>query len=138
MERILAIDPGSKKIGYIIMEGFEVIEKGIILYKDAKSDIISLLSIFNPTICLVEKGGVPHAESLIKRTLNSRSQTVIQYDSVEVREAFDLFDIGIDNQTKKYVIKKRLGLREFNNHIIDAALLICYHYKIKNSKKEED
>lgn len=134
MERILAIDPGSKKVGFIIMEGNNVIEKGVITYKDIKSDIISLLSIFNPTFCIIEKGGVPHAESLIKRILNNKKQKVIQYDSVEVREELGLFDMGVDNQNKKYVLKKQLGLREYNNHIIDAALLICHHYKINGIK----
>lgn len=134
MERILAIDPGSKKIGFIIMEDKLVIEKGIILYKDTKRDLISILDIFKPNICIVEKGGVPHAESLIKRILNKRKQNVIQYDSVEVREELDLFDLGINNQNKKYILKKTLGLREYNNHIIDSALLISYHYKIKNKK----
>lgn len=134
MEKILAIDPGSKKIGFIIMEGMEVIEKGVIMYKDVKRDLLSILSLFNPTLCLVEKGGVPHAESLVKRILNNKNQKVIQYDSVEVREQLGLFDVGIDNQTKKYVLKKQLGLKEYNTHIIDSALLICHHYKINNIK----
>lgn len=131
MDKILAIDPGSKNIGFIIMEGFEVITKGVIVYKDLKSDLLSILSIFNPNLCIIEKGGVPHVESLIKRILNKRQQNVIHYDSVEVRELFNLFDIGIDNYTKKQIIKKELGLRENNNHIVDAALLICFHYKIQ-------
>lgn len=134
MERILAIDPGSKKVGFIIMEGMEVIEKGVIMYKDVKRDLLSILSLFSPSLCLVEKGGVPHAESLVKRILNNRNQKVIQYDSVEVREELGLFDVGIDNQTKKYVLKKQLGLKEYNTHVIDSALLICYHYKINNIK----
>lgn len=135
MEKILALDPGSKKVGFVIIEDKTVIEKGVILYKDIKSELLSLLSIFQPTLCIVEKGGVPHAESLIKRILHNRNQKVIQYDSVIVREELGLFDLGIDNYNKKYILRKMLGFREYNNHIIDAALLICYHYKIKNKKE---
>lgn len=130
MERILALDPGSKKVGFIIYDGKNLIEKGVIDYKDVKRDLISLISVFRPDICLVEKGGVPHAESLIKRILNNRKQKVVVYDSVDVREEFNLFDLGINNSNKKYILRKTLGLREYNTHIIDAALLIAYHYKI--------
>lgn len=130
MERILALDPGSKKVGFIIYDGKEFVEKGVIDYKDVKRDLIAVLSAFRPDLCIVEKGGVPHAESLIKRILNKRKQRVIQYDSVDVREEFNLFDLGINNPNKKYILKRTLGLREYNNHIIDAALLISYHYKI--------
>lgn len=136
MERILAIDPGSKKVGFVIFEGKKVIEKGVFYYKDSKTSLISLIDIFSPDLCIVEKGGVPHAESLIKRILHRKGQKVIQYESAVVREQLGLFKIGIDNQSKKYILKKLLNFKEYNNHIIDAALLVAYHYQINNYKFE--
>lgn len=127
--RIAAIDPGTKQVGYIIMEEKIVISKGVLSYKRIKKELGSLLRIYNPDLCVVEKGGVAEAESMIKRILYSKQYDYIEYDSVIVRETLGLFDAGIDNHNKRYVIRKHLGVKEYNNHIVDAALLLVYHYK---------
>lgn len=128
--KIAAIDPGSKQVGYIIMDEKDVVAKGVLSYKRIKKELGSMLRIYNPDLCIVEKGGVGEAESMIKRILHSKNFNYIEYDSVKVRECLGLFEVGIDNQNKRYTVKKHLGIKEYNNHIVDASLLIIYHNKI--------
>ncbi|MDF2534855.1 MAG: hypothetical protein K0R18_1014 [Bacillales bacterium] len=127
--KILALDPGTKKIGYIVMDGSEVIAKGIILYKDFKYELNTILMFFTIDLCIIEKGGVPQVESKIKRMLSSKSVKYIEYESAKIREDLGLFEIGIDNQNKRSIIKKSLGFKEYNRDVMDAALLIVYYYE---------
>lgn len=135
--KIMAIDPGTKKIGYIILDGKTVISKGIILYRDFKYELNTLLMFYSPDLCIIEKGGVPQAESKIKRLLSSKKVKYIEYESAIIREDLGLFDIGIDNQNKRKIIRKFLGIKEYNRDVMDATLLIVYHYEImrKEDKK---
>lgn len=133
--RIIAIDPGTKKVGYLVMDGKKLLNKGIIPYKNFKHELITLMMLFKFELCILEKGGVTRSESKIKRILNSKNIKYIEYESAKVREELGLFDMGIDNQNKRYLIKKYLGFKEYNRDIMDAALLIIYHYK--TNKKGE-
>lgn len=129
--RIIAIDPGSKKIGYLIIDGKEVIDKGLIPYKDFKYEFNSILMIFKPEFCILEKGGIPNFESKIKRVIGNKRIPYIEYESSTVREKLGLYDVGINNQNKHHIIKKLLGFKEYNRDIMDATLLVAYHYKLK-------
>lgn len=132
--KILAIDPGTKKVGYVLVDGVNVIEKGVVPYKNFKSEL-NMLTTFNVIdLCIIEKGGVPHCESKIKRLLSTKNMNYIEYVSADVREELGLFDVGINNQNKRWIIRKNLGIKEYNRDIMDAALLIIHHYKITNKK----
>jgi thermostable 8-oxoguanine DNA glycosylase len=132
--KILAIDPGTKKVGYVLVDGREVIQKGVVPYKNFKTELNTLTMFFNIDLCILEKGGVPQAESKIKRLLGAKNMKYIEYVSADVREELGLFDLGIDNQNKRWIVRKNLGVKEYNRDIMDAALLIVHHYQLMEKK----
>ncbi|MFZ5944571.1 MAG: hypothetical protein ACOYVD_10700 [Bacillota bacterium] len=136
----LCLDPGSKYLGYTLINDFQIVKRGVIhtLKQDPVFELSGLLNEY-PRIStvLIEKGenDLRSYEAMLLETFRQKNLMLLLFNAKEVRKKLRLerhpSSLGI--VAKKEIVSKffpSFSLTDAAIHELDSILLYIYFHKV--------
>lgn len=134
----LCIDPGSKYIGYTIINNFKIVANGVLevlktnIIKDLEKILDENKTIHTVLIEKAEKSFIRYYEEALVNLFIDRNLKLITYQAKPIRKKLKLerhpSSLGI--KAKEDLFRKKFSnssLQNISIHELDSALLYIYH-----------